>query len=174
MIVDKSFFYWRYVIPKNWKFPIAYKGKILSKEEYREHWGKWVIMGTRKELDDYALKLDSYVEDRTIQGIKYTKEAEAIFGLCECVMCVFCDDRERKDVWKVLSGAGVKIKVWVYDREVFEMWSPGGELIEQWLASHNIKGDEAERIRLQTKDDFEKWLDTIGKKGNTPWSFEMI
>jgi len=174
MIVDKSFFYWRYVIPKNWKFPIAYKGKILSKEEYREHWGKWVIMGTREELDDYALKLDSYVEDRTIHGIKYTKESEAIFGFQECVMCVFCDDREKEDVWKVLSGAGVKIKAWVYDREVFEMWSPGGKLIEQWLASHNIKGVEAEKIRLQTKDNFEKWLDTIGKEGNTPWSFEMI
>ena len=174
MIVNKSFFYWIYVIPRNWKFPIAYKGKLLSKEEYQEYWGKWVILDKREALDALAKSLDSYVEDRTIQGIKYSRSPEEIFGINECVMCVFCDDREKEDVWKILKQEGVKIKAWVYDREVFDMWSPGGALIEKWLTAHDITGKEADGIREKTKLNFEKWLSTIGKDGQNPWSFEMM
>ena len=174
MLVNKSFFYWIYVIPKNWKFPIAYKGKLLSKEEYHEHWGKWVILDSKEKLDKLAEKLNQYVENRTIQGIKYSKSPEDVFGLDECVMCVFCDERERDEVWEILAKAGVKIKAWVYDREVFDMWSPGGALIEKWLESHGIKGEEADKIRQKTKKNFEKWLLTIGKENKNLWSFEMM
>ena len=174
MIVNKSFFYWIYIIPRNWKFPIAYQGKLLSKEEYQKYWGKWVILDTKEELDNLAKKLDPYVEDRTIQGIKYSRTPEEVFGIDECVMCVFCDDRERDQVWEILAQAGVKIKAWVYDREVFDMWGQGGVLIEKWLESHGIKGSEAEKIRQQTKNNFEKWLATIGKEEKNPWSFELM
>ncbi len=174
MIVNKAFFYWIYVIPRNWKFPIAYKGELLSPEEYKKHWGKWVILDTRETLDLLAKKLDPYVEDRSIQGIKYSRSPEEIFGINESVMCVFCDNREREDVWEILKQAGVKIKAWVYDREVFDMWGPGGALIEKWLKAHNITGKEADEIMEKTKQNFEKWLLNIGKKGQNPWSFEMM
>lgn len=174
MIVNKPFLYWKYVIPRNWKFPIAYKGKVLSKKEYNEHWGKWIILDTISALDTLAKKLDPYVEDRNIQGVKYSKSPEDIFGIDECVMCIFCDDREKKDVWAILSNAGVKIKAWVYDREVIDMWSPGGILMEKWIEAHGIKGEAAEKIRIQTKKNYEKWISTIGHDKAGPWSFEMI
>ena len=174
MIVNKSFFYWKYVIPRNWKFPIAFKGKQLTQKEYQDHWGKWVILDSIEKLDLLAKKLDPFVEDRSIQGIKYSRSPEEVFGLNECVMCVFCDDREKDEVWKILAEAGVRLKAWVYDREVFDMWRPGGLLIEKWLESHGISGCESEKIRQKTKLNFEKWLATIGKEGRNPWSFELI
>ena len=174
MLVNKPFLYWKYVIPRNWKFPIAYKGKILTKEEYNEHWGKWVILDTIEELDKLAKELDPYVEDRSIQGIKYSRSPEDVFGIDECVMCIFCDDREKEDVWRIFSKYGVKVKAWVYDREVIDMWSQGGILIEKWLEAHGIKGDEAEKIRAQTKKNYDKWVSTIGNNNKNLWSFEMI
>ena len=174
MILDMPAYHWIYVVPSTCRFPIAYQGELLTKEEYEEHWGKWVIMDARQQLDELAAKLDPHIESRAIQSIKYTRSPEKVFGLDECVMCVFCDDREKDAVWDILASAGVKIRAWVYDREVFEMWKPGGVLIEQWLTSHGIEGEEAEKIREQTRENFEKWLSTIGEKGNGPWSFELI
>ena len=175
MIVDKPYYNWIYVIPSDWYFPIAYKGKTLTREEYLEHWGKWIILGEREKLDEMAAKLDPYVEDRTIQSIKYDRSPQKIFGLEECALLAFCDDRERDEVWGILAGLGVTLKSWVYERETIEMWMPGGFLIEKWIEAHGLESGEAEKVRQETKERYEKWLSSLGKEGRRgAWSFEQM
>ncbi len=175
MIVDKSYYNWIYVIPSDWYFPIAYKDNILNREEYLEHWGKWIISDDRGNLDKLAAELDSYVEDRTIQSIKYDRSPQEIFDLDDCAMLVFCDDRERDEVWLILSTFGVATKAWVYERETVEMWMPGGLLIEKWIEAHGLEDEEAEEVREETKKRYEKWLSTIGKESKKGrWSFEQM
>ena len=175
MIFDKPGFYWISVVPSNWDSPIAYKGKELTKEEYLDHWGKWVLMDEREKLDELAAKLDPYVESGAIQSIKYSRSPEHIFDIDSCVMCVFCDDRDREEVWQILSSLGVTLKAWVYDRQVIEMWQPGGMMMEKWLSHFGVEGEEAEEIRHATKEKYEKWLSYIGdEEAEGPWSFELI
>lgn len=175
MIMDKPGLYWVYVLPSNTNFPLACRGIPSSKEEYLEHFGKWVIMGEKEELDKLARKLEPYMESRAIYSIKYTREPEHMFGLDSCVMCVFCDDREKEDIWEILAGVGVTLKAFVYDRQVIEMWQPGGLLMEKWIESFNIdpQSKEAEEIRNTTQENYDKWLASIDD-GNAPWTFELI
>jgi hypothetical protein len=58
-------------------------------------------------------------------------------------MMVYCDRRNRDEVWKILAGLGIKMKAWVSERETMEMWLPGGLLLERWMASQGY--DEATR-----------------------------
>jgi hypothetical protein len=177
MIVNKPYLYWIYVMPSasSKGEPFTYKGQQLTKEEYLEHWGKWVIMDEREQLDELARKLEPYVESRAIYTIKYTRSPEHIFDIDTCVMCVFCDDREKEEVWQILSSLGVTLKAWVYDREVIEMWQPGGVMMEQWIKHFGIEGEEAEEIRKSTQQKYEKWLSYIGdEKAKGPWSFELM
>ena len=127
MIVDKSFYYWIYVVPSNPDFPPACMPIPSNKEEYLEHFGKWTIMDDKENLDDLARKLDPYVECRAIYTIKYTRAPESHFGIDQCVMCIFCDDRDKEDVWEILARQGVTLKAFVHDRQVVEMWQPGGD-----------------------------------------------
>jgi len=175
MIVDKSYYNWIYVIPSDWYFPIAYKGKMLKKEEYLEHWGKWVIFESRENLDKLADRLDPYVEERTIQSIKYDRLPQKDFGLEECAMLTFCDERDRDEVWKVISSFGVTLKAWVYEKETIEMWMPGGALIEKWIEIYGLEGKEADELREETVKRYEKWLSDMGKEGKkNRWSFEQM
>ena len=177
MIIDKSFYYWIYVVPSNPKFPPACRGIPNSKDEYLEHFGKWTIMGDREELDRLALKLDPYVEARAIYSIKYTRAPETNFGIDQCVMCVACDDRDKEDVWEILAQNGVELKAFVYDRQVVEMWQPGGMMVEKWIEAFNIdpESKEAEDIRKNTKENFDRWLALIDSEDeNPPWTFELI
>jgi hypothetical protein len=178
MIVNKPYLYWIYVMPSDKRnYPFAYKGQPLTKEEYLEHWGKWVIMDEREQLDELARKLEPYVESRAIYTIKYTRSPEPSFGLNTCFMGVFCDDREKEEVWQILSSLGVTLKLWVYDREIIEMWQPEGALMKMWLDAHKIdpESKEAEEIRRRTQQSYEKWLSYIGDEyAKGPWAFELI
>ena len=175
MIVDKAYYNWVYVIPSDWYFPIAYKGKMLLRDEYLEHWGKWIISERRETLDELAAKLDPYVESRVIQSIKYDRSPQTIFGLEECAMLAFCDDRERDEVWNILSSFGLTLKAWVYERETVEMWMPGGFLIEKWIEAHGLEEKEAEELRKETVQRYEKWLSNLGKEGKKgAWTFEQM
>jgi|GEM_PF-881045 len=178
MILDKHYLYWIYVIPSNRPFrksPFTYKGKALTKKEYIEHWGKWVVMDEKENLDKLALSLESYVEKRAIYSIKYSRTNEEIFDIDSCVMCVFCDDREKNDVWNILSAKGVTLKAWVYDRDVIKMWQPGGFMLEKWLDKFSVTGKEAEEIRKSTQKKYDKWLSSIETDSSTdPWSFELL
>jgi hypothetical protein len=92
-------------------------------------------------------------------------------------MCVACDDRDKEDVWEILARCGVTLKMFVYDRQVVEMWQPGGVMMEKWLEAFNVDPEsaEAEEIRKNTQEHYEKWLRLIDSKDeNPPWTFEMI
>ncbi|MDY6835803.1 MAG: hypothetical protein SVY53_13485 [Chloroflexota bacterium] len=126
---------------------IAYQGNRLTNKEYMEHWGKWIVMDERENLDALAKKLNPYVESRHIPCIKYDRYPPPMFELGVCVMSVFCDDRARDEVWEILSQHGVKMQVWIYDKFTIEMWQPGGALLETWISSHDLDEHQAEEIR---------------------------
>ncbi|RJQ27217.1 MAG: hypothetical protein C4589_08745 [Peptococcaceae bacterium] len=138
---------------------IAYKGKPLTNKEYLEHWGKWVFLGERRELDEMAEKLNYHVEKGTIPCIKYDRVPLTHLGLNECVMCVYCDEREREEVWQVLNSYGVELKAWFYEKETIQMWSPGGRLLESWIASQNLSVEEAEAVREDSRQRFQAIYD---------------
>ena len=140
---------------------IRYKGKKLTNGEVVKYWGKWVVLGERKWLDQLAEKLDPYVEDEKISSIKYTKEPPKDVDIDECVMFVYCDKRERDEVWSILKEHGVKLKAWITEKETMEMWMPGGKLYERWIRSNNFNEKEIEAIKLDIQT-------TLGNIFNKP------
>ncbi len=122
---------------------MVYQGKEMTNGEVLEYWGKWLVLGDRQRLDDLAEKLDPYVESKAIPCIKYDRSPPRNLGVEECVMMVYCDRRNRDEVWKILARFGVKLKAWVTERETMEMWLPGGVLLERWMDSQGF--DEATR-----------------------------
>ncbi|MFA5384954.1 MAG: hypothetical protein WC364_09885 [Eubacteriales bacterium] len=151
MIINKPDSHFIFVFPTdhiNGRYNyINYQGKALTNKEYLEHWGKFVSFGSPKEIDAIARALDTYVEQKVIPCIKYDRSPVTDLGLTECVLCVYCDDRQKNDVWAILKEHGVYIKAWVYERETVEKWSPGGMLLEKWIASHNLSEFQAEQVR---------------------------
>jgi hypothetical protein len=121
----------------------VYQGKEMTNGDVLEYWGKWLVLGERPWLDELAEKLDPYVERKEIPVIKYDRLPPVNLGLEECVMMVYCDRRNRDEVWKILTQFGIKMKAWVTEKETMEMWLPGGMLLERWLASEGY--DEATR-----------------------------
>lgn len=135
---------------------IAYDGWRLTNREYLEHWGKWIFFGEKEELDEMARKLDPFVENGQIPCIKYDRAPQRWFDLEQCVMCVYCDDRQRDEVFQILSRFGVKEQAWVYDQEVIQKWMPGGLFLESWLKYHNVTEEEAEKIREDARKRFQR------------------
>jgi hypothetical protein len=121
----------------------VYQGKDMTNGEVLEYWGKWLVLGEKDKLDELAEKLDPQVENKEIPCIKYDRTPPLNLGVEECVMMVYCDRRNRDEVWKILAGFGIKMKAWVTERETMEMWLPGGLLLERWMASQDY--DEATR-----------------------------
>jgi hypothetical protein len=121
----------------------VYQGNEMTNGDVLEYWGKWLVLGERPWLDELAEKLDPYVERKEIPVIKYDRLPPVNLGLEECVMMVYCDRRNRDEVWKILTQFGIKMKAWVTEKETMEMWLPGGMLLERWLASEGY--DEATR-----------------------------
>lgn len=152
----------------------TYQGEPLTNKEYLEHWGKWIVLGGRKKLDELAEKMDPYVEKRNIPCVKYDKSPpeeldlevkqklrsrfvdaeQAGDVLKECVMCVYCDDRQREEVWRILASLGVTLKAWFYERETIELWLPGGLLLERWINRNCPDEAEAEKVRQESRERF--------------------
>lgn len=125
MIVDKSEDKWIWVLPSEHRKP---RGDIV---EYLRYHGKWLIFSKdRTRLDELARKLDPYVESGEISSVKYSREPNPMFGT-SLVMCVYCDDRDMKKVWRILSSLGIKQRIWKYDRQTFKDWLPGGRLYKR-------------------------------------------
>ena len=128
MIIDDLEEDWVWVRPSK---PAKPKRGRQAIKDYFEHYGKWLIFSREAPyLDELARKLDPYVERSEIDSVKYNREPSSpdYKGL---VMCVYCDDREKERVWEVLSSLGVARRIWKYDRQTFEDWSPGGRLCEK-------------------------------------------
>ena len=162
MIVDQpgSHFIFGYhpEIYEGYKY-IAYKGRPLTNKEYLDYWGKWLVFGSRQRHDELAIKLDPYVESGLIACFKYDRKALTNLGMEECVMCVFCDKRNRDEVWGILADQQVKLKAWIYDRETVSMWLPGGTLLENWISSEKLCDKKAERVRQDSRQRFSEILD---------------
>ena len=162
MIVDQpqSHFIFGYhpEIYKGYQY-VAYQGKALTNREYLEHWGKWLIPGDRNKLDALAIKLDPYVESSLIACFKYDRRPLTNLRLQECFMCVFCDDRNRDEIWKLLAMQGERLKAWIHDRETVNMWLPGGRLLENWIRSEKLDDIKAEEVRNDSRDRFSQILD---------------
>ncbi len=162
MIVDQPqshfIFVYHPLVYKRYKY-IAYKGKPLTNKEYLDYWGKWIVLGSRPELDTLAERLNPEVESAIIPCVKYDRKPLENLGMEECIMCVFCDDRDSDDVWKILSREGVKLKAWICDRETVDMWLPGGRLLENWIQSEKLSHEEAEKTRDESRAKFSIILD---------------
>ena len=176
--MDKLNFLWIYVTNSNpdlhyrgrWDFP-------KTKEGYLEHWGKWVIFGEREYLDKLACQLDPYVEDRHICNIKYLCRALLWTGFDKPAMCVYCDDREKEEIWQILSHFDIPNKLWVYERETIASWQPGGELLEKMIAYRKLSPEKAERVRKKIQKDSEGWLSHLFEerdKDQDIWNLEQM
>jgi hypothetical protein len=91
------------------------------------------------------------VEEKKIPCIKYDRAPSVNLGIEECVFMVYCDRRERDEVWDILSQFGVKLKAWVTERETMEMWMPGQRLLERWLERNNFDEATKNAIREDAK-----------------------
>jgi hypothetical protein len=128
MIIDDPRDDWVWVRPSKPRQPKVGKEALI---EYLQHFGKWLIFSkNRAYLEELARKLDPYIEEGRIHSAKYNREP-APFAKSSLVMCVYCDDREKEEVWKILSSLGVTRRVWKYDRQTFEDWLPGGRLYKR-------------------------------------------
>jgi hypothetical protein len=163
VIVDKDDSHFIFVfhsdhVNKQYNY-INFKGKPLTNKEYLQYWGKFVFFGAAAELDVLAKKLDPYVEEKIIPCIKYDRMPVAALGLKECVMCVYCDNRQKDEVWKVLNEHGVRIKAWVFERETVEKWSSGGVNLEKWIAAHGLNEQDAEEVRESARQKFKEMFE---------------
>ena len=178
MIVDWLDFHWIYILHSNPQSP--YRGKYdfpETEEECLEHWGKWAIFGPREYLDELACQLDPYVEDRYIHSIKYLCQAPTWLGYDQPAMCVYCDDREREEIWQTLSSLGVTHKQWVYESETIASCQPGGEFVEKMIAHRRLSPEESDRVRERFQQYSKKWLSHIfgeGEKDPNIWNFEQM
>lgn len=139
---------------------INYKGKDLTNKEYLEYWGKWIILGSKHELIDLAGKIDPFVEKKIIPAAKYDREIIPEFGLGECVMCVYCDVRQREEVWEVLASFDIEDKMWVFERETVERWMPGGRLLEKWISGKGLSPEQAEKVRQSAREKFREMFES--------------
>jgi hypothetical protein len=137
MIIDDPDNYWVWIRPSKPQRP---KAEGIDIKEYLQHFGKWLIFSrNRAYLEELARKLDRYVEEGRIHSVKYNKEP-APFAKGALVMCVYCDDRVREDVWKILQSLGVTRRIWKYERQTFEDWLPGGRLYKKAKEVEKISG----------------------------------
>jgi hypothetical protein len=106
----------------------------LSEEEYLEHYGKWLISGSKGYIESLARLIDPLVEGGQIDSAKYSKKeprTDPFPDKRDYVMCVYSDDRERDRVKRLLESLGVERMTWKYDRQTIEDWEPGGKLFEE-------------------------------------------
>lgn len=160
MIVDKPGSHFIFIVSKDHVYNgynyIRYEEKPLTNKEYLKYWGKWVFFGNQETLGRLAKKMDPFVEEKVIPAAKYDREMIEAFELGECVMCVYCDFRQRDDVWEVLKSIGVADRMWVFEKETMERWLPGGHLLEKWIAGRDMSPEEADNVRADAKRTFEK------------------
>jgi hypothetical protein len=163
MIVDRPGSHFIFVVPwdhvyRHYNY-INYKGKELRNREYLEYWGKWIVFGTREELEELANKLDPFIESKEIPAAKFDRAIIPEFHLRTCVMCIYCDVRQREAVWEILFKLGIEDKAWVFERETMERWLPGGHLLERWIEGKGLSPEEAEKVRQSSKERFEKMFE---------------
>jgi hypothetical protein len=158
MIVDRAESHFIFIFPEDqvhgsYQY-IQYDGRPLTNRDYLKYWGKWLVFGTREALDVLARELSPLVDAHKIPAVKYDREIIPAFELGECVMCVYCDARQKEAVWTILSAMGIRDRAWVYEKETMERWLPGGHLLEKWIKGHNLTPVQADDAREGAKQRF--------------------
>lgn len=159
MIVDRPGSHFIFIVSsdhvnKGYNY-IRFEGKPLTNKEYLEYWGKWVFFGEKKTLDGFAGRIDPLVEKNIIPAAKYDREVIEAFQIGECVMCVYCDFRQRDEVWTALEAIGVTDRMWVFEKETMQRWLPGGHLLEKWIQGRDLNQVEADQVRANAQKTFE-------------------
>lgn len=131
---------------------INYQGEPLTNSQYLEFWGKWILFGTRQELDEFARKLDPHVESQAVPAAKYDRKQIEEFGLSRCVMCVYCHAKNRDSVWEILVGLGATSKAWVYEHETVKKWQAGGLYMETWIKARGMTQEQGNQARAQAEN----------------------
>ncbi|HID93294.1 MAG TPA: hypothetical protein EYP60_04270 [bacterium (Candidatus Stahlbacteria)] len=127
MIVEIG--HWIWILPKS---------KISIPNNWPTKGGKWLIFDKRKNLEKLAHKIESYVESRQIHSAKYSLKEDS-------VMCVYCLDKDRAKVCKILSRFKTKEKIWKYNHQTVEDWSIGGRLWFKLVSGNVFDKKEAAR-----------------------------
>ena len=160
MIVDRPESHFIFVVPLE---HIEYRynyinlcGEPLTNKQYLDHWGKWLVFGQPEEVSELARKLDPFVEEKKVPAAKYDRKLITEFQLNRCVMCVYCHEEAKEEVWEILSSLGVKDKAWMFERETLEKWLPGGVNLEKWIQGRDLSPDQAERVRADADARFKK------------------
>lgn len=160
MIVDRPESHFIFVVPLDhveYRYNyITLRGEPLTNKQYLEHWGKWLVFGLREEVEELAKKLDPYVEEKKVPAAKYDRKLITEFQLNRCVMCIYCHDETKDEVWEILASLDVKDKAWMYERETLEKWMPGGVNLEKWIQGRGLDQEQAERVRADARAKFRK------------------
>jgi len=129
MVIDSQpNHYWVLITPREERSP------ELSEEGHLEHYGKWLMFGSKAYIENLARIIDPLVEGGQIDSAKYSKKESGVDPFPnreDYVMCVYSDDREKGRVKRLLESLGVEGMTWKYDRQTIEDWEPGGRLFEE-------------------------------------------
>lgn len=137
MIIDKPDEYWVWLERQGSLPGVYYCPK--NKKEYLEHWGKWLVFDSADAIRDLAGKIDKHVDAGEIDSAKFNREPSE-YGRGDCVMCIYCDDRDKERVWAILRSLGISKRIWKYDQQTHEDWKPGGRLYNKALKKELEKG----------------------------------
>lgn len=160
MIVDRPESHFIFVVPLDhveYRYNyINLRGEPLTNRQYLDHWGKWLVFGHPEEVGELARKLDPFVEEKRVPAAKYDRKLITEFELNRCVMCVYCHEEAKEEVWEILASLGVKDKAWMFERETLEKWLPGGVNLEKWIQGRGLDAAQAERVRADASKRFRK------------------
>ena len=120
--------YWMWIERKHDVGGIYYYD-YLEYDEYLIHYGKFCIFGAATFLGSLAESLREYVICGVVPELKYNRVPSG--GETNCVMCVYCDDRNKVSVRRVLESVGVFEPVWKYERDTLDDWQPRGRLFNR-------------------------------------------
>lgn len=87
--------------------------------------GKWIIRGTKEEIEEIAKRLEPLIESGDIEAAKYTKKDPAhdpYPDIKTYALCVYCREKERARVKVALCGLGANAGAmeWKYNIQTLE------------------------------------------------------
>lgn len=164
VIVDEPQSPWIFVLPSDKK---KIREKWPTKKDFIVRGGKWLVFGReRPKLDELAKKLEPYVESGKIPAVKYLREPSSL-GRGRMVMCVYCDEKEKEEIWKILEGLGIKQRIWKPNIQTVKDWLPGGRLYEKIRKRGENKPEARKMKREERIEVFKERLLKITREGGS-------
>ncbi len=92
-----------------WLWLLPEYGRGTDHGNWVRHGGKWIVFDRREKIEELAGKLAPLIDSGEIESAKYWKKDPS-------AICVYCLDRDRERVLKVLTEFGAaESRVWEYD-----------------------------------------------------------